>query len=620
MKPSHNSSFAWRIGKTRIQDATGCTGTVVYVGPVASAADPQEIYLGIVWDQASRGKHDGSVICRRTGQVVRHFKAPHATAGSFMRPHKVQTGVTLCVSLLRQRYVTLESDECVAPEGVLPHRAQTVSGRNDKLIELYGEFKIRSQQQLEDLRAVSLRRWGISSVSFAVGDDWESIHHLREVDLAGNLLSDWVDVGNLLKALPCLQTLSLASNRLGDVSEENSATKYILPRTPSLTRLNIRQSNLQSVDSLLQIGHAFENLLELSVSECPLTPSLSRSQHAAKLAGAYKRLQLLDASGTGIASCTGVLAWSQLPALESLSLDDNPGLSSWQEDDDSLNPTTDFLRLQQLQLAGTSFEDWGSLAEPLHNLPHLVRLRLRKVPLLNQHGAGQARLVTLAHLPRLQVLNGSAVTDNERKDAAVWYLRRALRQQQQQRENNAVHSNHSKKSDETGAKSSSDNDLQLEYWRALYPQLGGASSDHTNHHNDTACLMDSVLNVTIRSMAASSCTMDPLIRRLPKQLTVSRLKALLYRHYGLDMDLQVLRYTTADSAFPTELDGDENSLAYYGVPQNGAEILMDELDVEAMQREKEREVSALRSRMQEQERERDDLVQQQKRLEDGVRG
>ena len=61
------------VGETRIRDSDGFCGTIVYKGPVASAKDENEIYAGIAWDDASRGKHDGSVLCRRTNRIVRHF-------------------------------------------------------------------------------------------------------------------------------------------------------------------------------------------------------------------------------------------------------------------------------------------------------------------------------------------------------------------------------------------------------------------------------------------------------------------------------------------------------------------------------------------------------------------
>ena len=100
-------------------------------------------------------------------------------------------------------------------------------------------------------------------------------------------------------------------------------------------------------------------------------------------------------------------------------------------------------------------------------------------------------------------------------------------------------------------------------------------------------LAASVCNVTIRSMAPSSCDMEPIVRRLPDSLGVGRLKALCSRAFGLDVDLMSLHFRTEADAFPLELADDSNSLKYYGVC-DGAEILMNEVDIEAKMLEAQR--------------------------------
>lgn len=53
-------------------------------------------------------------------------------------------------------------------------------------------------------------------------------------------------------------------------------------------------------------------------------------------------------------------------------------------------------------------------------------------------------------------------------------------------------------------------------------------------------------------------------------------------------------------AFPSELDDDEHTLAYYGV-SDGSIIYMNEIDVEAMQRQEERAIVEQNAKFQEQE-------------------
>lgn len=43
----------------RVVDADGYRGTVLYIGPVAISKSKDEVWFGIKWDKAERGKHDG---------------------------------------------------------------------------------------------------------------------------------------------------------------------------------------------------------------------------------------------------------------------------------------------------------------------------------------------------------------------------------------------------------------------------------------------------------------------------------------------------------------------------------------------------------------------------------
>ncbi|KAK4472270.1 hypothetical protein MN116_003538 [Schistosoma mekongi] len=61
-------------------------GTICYVGELPSSKGP---WLGINWDNESRGRHDG------TYNGVRYFQANSPTSGSFVKPSKVSLGTSL---------------------------------------------------------------------------------------------------------------------------------------------------------------------------------------------------------------------------------------------------------------------------------------------------------------------------------------------------------------------------------------------------------------------------------------------------------------------------------------------------------------------------------------------
>lgn len=73
-------------------------GTVKYSGPVHGY---EGSWLGIEWDDPSRGKHDGSL------DDVHYFKTSKPGAGSFVRPTKLAQ-TTTCADAIRKCYGDLE--------------------------------------------------------------------------------------------------------------------------------------------------------------------------------------------------------------------------------------------------------------------------------------------------------------------------------------------------------------------------------------------------------------------------------------------------------------------------------------------------------------------------------
>mmetsp|Transcript_17270 Transcript_17270/g.38962 ORF Transcript_17270/g.38962 Transcript_17270/m.38962 type:complete len:100 (+) Transcript_17270:58-357(+) len=47
----------------RVRDADGFLGTALYLGPVASAKNAEEVYVGVAWDDPTRGKYVRPAAC-----------------------------------------------------------------------------------------------------------------------------------------------------------------------------------------------------------------------------------------------------------------------------------------------------------------------------------------------------------------------------------------------------------------------------------------------------------------------------------------------------------------------------------------------------------------------------
>jgi Leucine-rich repeat (LRR) protein len=530
-------------GKTRIRDTDGFVATVRYVGPVASAKKTEEIYAGVEWDDATRGKHDGSVISRKTNEIVRHFslKYPSLTGGSFLRLKTVDVGVELSLKLIQSRYVD-EAAPLVAPNNMLPFFARTSSGR-DKPIEFLGEMKVRKRQQLEDLDDISLRGMGISKGAY--GEERElltnTFQHLRELDVAGNLFSGWDDLFAVLLTFPHLTWFSFASNKIQDIPPQMEVREGGFEK---LRVLNLNKCSIDSFRTVEMLDKICPNLEELCVAFNNLSDMNEGGEDAdgvplpVEPLNGFRHLVHMDFSACNISSWSSqVHRLAHLPKLQALMLDDNPLTDSIID-----KSTSEFQALENLQIAGTAIDSWAGI-QSLSHLPNLKNIRFRKCPLTDVIGSGEVRAGTIARLPLIQILCASKITVKERLEAEKRYVSNVSREMLQLTKNvNGSSSN------EDGNEFSA-----IEAFKKLgldekYPRFAELVTKHkeamivSNSGMGGGTISQNALNVTITSMAAESCTNEPLVRRLPASLKISRLKTMCARAFGLDVDLQILHF------------------------------------------------------------------------------
>jgi len=562
---------------SRISDKDGFIGTVAYIGPVASAKNSNEIYVGIVWDDETRGNHDGSVICRRTNELIRHFSCKSSTGASFVRPSKLNYGVALDEDLVKQKYV--ESDaELVAPNNMFKHYARTSQGQK-KPIEFLGELKIRTRQQISCLKQVSLRSMQISKAASFLSDV-NSFAHLTHLDLAGNLLSNWSQVLKILYQFPDITWVSFASNKIRDVRNDSNFDSFT--NLPGLSVLNLNNCAISSFDTIIFINRIMPNLSELCVVCNNLSDmdsfdnqDASATLHFSPFVNIFQNLTLLDCSKCNLSSWNSQIGrFRLLSNLEVLILDNNhiPFITSSTV---SKNHDSDqeFPKLKTLLIAGNKIDSWSGLDALLH-FPSLSSLRFRNNPVTQKMGAGEARSIIIARIPHLTFLNASPITQKERIESERRYIRFVAAQITSQNKSQILPDTLLFEAKKQGILNSHGRfeELLLKHKEYIMTMIQNQSSNTSQNS-----IASEVINVTISSMIASSCTSDPLYKRLPGSLTVGRLKILCARAFHIDSKEIVLHFkASADDPFPTELDDDQNTLSYYAVC-DGAEILVHEI-------------------------------------------
>lgn len=527
---------------SRLADAAGCTGTVVWKGRFPDKKN--EAYVGVRWDDPSRGKHNGTRIV--DGQLHKYFECPHPTGASFIKTSKVNLGRPLTQEMLQDRYKKHEEPWHVADphSHCTQHVVQTSNGKT-KPIQFYGEMQIRKYQQLQDVTHISLRREQINSIQLPQQLQFPLVTHL---DLAGNLIHQYQPtIALIFQHFPNLTSLSLAGNHFQPHSQPGDSLKRIT--VPALTHLNLYQTQLDPQQwyqwhiicpNILDLCIAYTNLQILPQITVVAQQNLTAHKHALHC------LEALDASHCQLESLQTLVSWT--PNLQRLTLDHNP-LSR------TKSPSTFawWPHLRELHLQHTALAEWDDLCPMVQQMPQLRHLRITHCPLLDGMSTQEARHAVIVRLPQLESLNGSTISDKERHQAERRYLAHTT---------TATNNNNNHDDDD------------------LYQQL---ASKHQDLLQQQSSFCD-ILNVTVVSMLPHSCTYKPWVRRLPVGVTLGRLKLLLEKVFELDRDL--MTFTMLEEqldgkgggvAVPIPNDNDEASLWHLGIA-DGAKLFLHELE------------------------------------------
>lgn len=206
-----------RIGDRFSYDGALCT--VRYIGTVEGTIGP---WLGVEWDDPTRGKHDGQykgtryfeckyaihqVFCFSTDTYIGRLKSP--TSASFIRPTRQDDGKTDFLHALHEKYATPGSSSGA------PHK-QVVFGT--KVAEEVGFDKIaREQSQLHELRIVILDGLRLAQAYFPVGDGGAGLDKsirdvcpkVVELDLSRSLFTSFKPIVEICAELDDLRSLKV---------------------------------------------------------------------------------------------------------------------------------------------------------------------------------------------------------------------------------------------------------------------------------------------------------------------------------------------------------------------------------------------------------------------------
>ncbi|XP_047961102.1 tubulin-folding cofactor E [Salvia hispanica] len=515
-------------------------GTVRYVGPVEGYGGD---WVGVDWDEDGQGKHDGS------HNGVRYFTARGLHTASFVRSHNLSSGVSLLEALeTRYRAQSTKEEE---------DEMYVLSARNKKVtIELLGKHQIEDKfSRFEELTTASLAYLG---VSFPGPRDKISstLPNLKELDLTGNLLSDWNDISIICEGLPTLTALNLS----------NDSMSPVIHCMPQLSNIRILVLNRTGVlwDQMEALKDALPQVEELHLMGNHLRKITPMSSDFVQ---GFDTLRLLNLDNNCISTWDEIVKFSQLHRLEQLFLNNNnlnhisyPDCGKLDKPSNECGNGSEerssipFKSLCSLYLGGNNIEDLASV-DSLNSFPNLMDIRLSGNPVADVGKGGVAIFVIVARIAKMKMLNGSEVGPRERKDSEIRYVRLVM------------------------SKCNGD----LEEIRRLHPRFYELKKIHgldderpTTEASGPQKMASGLISITLKCVGASMGEKTPLVKKLPSTATVGKLKNLCLSFFKLKSVKPILFLKEEGSPLPILLEDDMATLVELGVG-NDSTILVDEL-------------------------------------------
>ncbi|XP_017879366.1 tubulin-specific chaperone E [Ceratina calcarata] len=388
-------------------ECDGHRGTVKYVGPVG---ETKGLWLGIDWDDPTRGKHDG------THEGVTYFKTRHPTSGSFIRPGKAKFGIS-CTEAIKIRYGLINDDNDLAgmDKDTL---ASLQKEMNAPFVEVVGFSKVnRKQSKFDQLKIVWLREQYVSTASKLPGELEELCPNLEELDISKNLMNSWQIIADICRQLHRLIRLNVSENYLP--IEENMET--LKDSFSTVEHLNMAKMNYNWFD-IQQCVRMFPSLREISVS-FNIVSSIMLQQNPLKADDNLMKICRLTLEGNLIHSWDEILKLGCLPCLEYLNLNSNKIDKIRFPTDEPTAKTSVFPSLRQLHMSQNNVSEWRSVSE-LEKLDRLEDLRFRENPVTQTtENLETARQLIIARISKLKSLNGTEILNDERRGAEFDYLK-----------------------------------------------------------------------------------------------------------------------------------------------------------------------------------------------------
>lgn len=424
----------------------GALCTVRYYGPLTGTKGE---WLGVEWDDPSRGKHDG----KHEGEQIFTCLSSISTAASFVRPSRRPDPERTLLEAIRFKYARPKSTDIETPDDA----ASATISISGKVVEEVGFEKIQKQLSiLAELRIVLVDELVVSGVAQRnaptqeIEDAQEELTKtcpsIVELDVGWNVMETWRDVVDMCRPFKKLKILKTSGLRLNDFAPERFAKKTQVFR--HVEELHLSECLLRPHQLMWILSSAgavdFPNLKTLRL----LSNDLDTFDLVAKKNLNFPSVTTLvfdNNKFTSLASLPNIL--TIFPNATTLSFQENSVSRIGLDTLPSKKPYV-FQKVETLKLTGNQIGDYGFVNTLPTIFPNLTSLRISRNPLYDQvYAAGPedqsldsskqpergpqsagaqsdstSYYLTLARIPNLLLLNYTTITARDREEGEIYYI------------------------------------------------------------------------------------------------------------------------------------------------------------------------------------------------------
>lgn len=548
----------------------GEVGLVKYCGPLKhddKHPDANQPWLGVQWDNAQRGKHNGTV------EGYTYFSCDDGmNSGTLLKLEKANFGTDVFDAIhfryfntpgkgiagsVNSKGESIEYDEEVYFETVKKFK---------KKVEFVGFNKIWQKiNDLKNLRELSLPGCKVSDIG-PDGALGKVLPNLRNLSLEGNLLYDWNQVFLLGRELKNLSELSISGNKLHEPEVDDvRALKEIkvnnnhskIQEVPSNVFRNLNTIVLISMDltwkTLNKVLPMFFNVSSLVLCDNQLNDFENLTYTGAD----FKQLEFLNLEKNQIKLFEGIKKFKDAPKLAKLTLSMNEMRD--------LGEFTGFNSVTTVIMEDNNITDF-SIFSHFNQFPKLETLRFTKNPISKKYNPLHTRQRAIAEIKNLKNINGGELKKYERKDSEIYYLR------------NTFHEFFDK-----SKQTAFDYDFAdfEKFCKTDHPRIPELIKKYGNPYDESVKnkpkdqpakpVMASLTKVQLNAFSGPYLGKPAVTKKFTDNTLITNLKAMLAKQFNIPATKQKI-YCKADPKDPFVLmDEDLKDLKFYGV-KDGHEI------------------------------------------------